>query len=421
MIGKIDPSKNKVTVVGAGISGLLIAYTLKKKGFEVEVFEASSRVGGLIQTQSTPYGPSEKAAHSLLVSEEIQGFFDELGIELLPVNANSKARFIVRNRKMRRLPLNLIEIVQTLFRFFSKPKRALNFETASLADWCKTYLGAPANRFLLSPFVTGVFAASPEELNAKISFPRLVPSSNDQSLFRFVRSKPKSKSPRPEMKVIRQGTETLVQKLAHALKDDITIGAPVSDITQYLDTNVIVTTPTSMTADLIEKFDATSAEKLRHVRYSPLITVTAFYAEADFKKPPRGVGVLIPRQQGFRVLGVLFNSSAFPERVTTHDDPLVSITVMLGGTMDPSALELSDVAIQEIIDFEMRDLLKATTAPSHLEITRWKRAIPVFSNELKDAQNSLADGFCSVPGRIVFSNFSKDVSIRGMIETVSKL
>ena len=40
----------KVAVIGAGITGLSAAYELKKRKFEVSVFESSSRVGGVIQT-----------------------------------------------------------------------------------------------------------------------------------------------------------------------------------------------------------------------------------------------------------------------------------------------------------------------------------------------------------------------------------
>ncbi|RYC57603.1 hypothetical protein CHU98_g8605 [Xylaria longipes] len=44
----------KVTVVGAGISGLCAGYELKKAGFDVTILEASSRVGGRIKTFREP-------------------------------------------------------------------------------------------------------------------------------------------------------------------------------------------------------------------------------------------------------------------------------------------------------------------------------------------------------------------------------
>ena len=47
---KIRKDKPKVTIVGAGASGLIAANLLDKLGFRVTILEASDRVGGRIQT-----------------------------------------------------------------------------------------------------------------------------------------------------------------------------------------------------------------------------------------------------------------------------------------------------------------------------------------------------------------------------------
>lgn len=43
--------EKKIAVLGAGISGLSVAYYLKGKGFTVNVYEKSGRAGGLIDTE----------------------------------------------------------------------------------------------------------------------------------------------------------------------------------------------------------------------------------------------------------------------------------------------------------------------------------------------------------------------------------
>ena len=42
--------KRKVVVVGAGIAGLGVAHSFKKRGYNVQVIEADSRVGGRAKT-----------------------------------------------------------------------------------------------------------------------------------------------------------------------------------------------------------------------------------------------------------------------------------------------------------------------------------------------------------------------------------
>lgn len=47
-------SSFKVTIIGAGVSGLCAGYELKKAGFNVTILEASSRVGGRVKTFHDP-------------------------------------------------------------------------------------------------------------------------------------------------------------------------------------------------------------------------------------------------------------------------------------------------------------------------------------------------------------------------------
>jgi monoamine oxidase len=42
------PAKNRVLILGAGTSGLVLAYELDKLGYDVHVLEARARVGGIV-------------------------------------------------------------------------------------------------------------------------------------------------------------------------------------------------------------------------------------------------------------------------------------------------------------------------------------------------------------------------------------
>lgn len=415
MLGSLIPQQKNVTIVGAGINGLLVAYFLKRRGFEVKLLEATDRPGGVIQTSVCEYGMIERAAHSLLVSPEIEDFFTEIGVELVPVNADSKARYIYRNRKMRRMPLGLLELCRTVICFFSRPKKALDFQIASLAEWGQAYLGHAATNYLLSPFITGIFACSPNDLNAKLAFSKLIPPLPSMSLFRFFRSKPKSA--RPQMMAPLHGMQSLIDRLGFLLKDNIQLKSGAQALPDA--ENVILTVPTVALSKLIAKEDPGGAESLLQVRYAPLITVTCFYNCSAFHKTPKGVGVLIPRGEGLRALGCLFNSSSFAGR--SYSSEILSFTVMYGGTLDPEALLLSDDDLNILIAQELKILLHAQAEPLATHITRWNRAIPVYSNELKSAREALISGFCALPGRIIFSNYSREVSIRSSIEALLHL
>ena len=65
---KID--NQTVVVVGAGVSGLIAAKLLAEAGFKVRVLEASSRVGGRIQTYRYKYTTnSQEPIYSIFASK----------------------------------------------------------------------------------------------------------------------------------------------------------------------------------------------------------------------------------------------------------------------------------------------------------------------------------------------------------------
>ena len=402
MIGTLNTQDKRVTIIGAGISGLLIGYALKKKGYQVTIHEKSNRCGGLIETKHTSHGLVETAAHSILVNETVQSFLSELNVELLPVNPKSKARYIYRKGKMRRMPLSFLEIISTLFHLFRKPKLTKKLENLTLEEWGNSYLGTAATKYLLAPFTAGIFACLPSELNAKFSFPKLLPTKTNQSLFQHLRSlRKKPKAKRAEMMVFKNGTEDLILKLESQLKDQIKLNSNIMDL-NTIEGNLVLSTPT------------------HDVDYSPLVTATVFISKHAFKnKAPHGVGVLIPRGENLRMLGCLFNSSAFSGRTLLEDE--VSLTVMYGGTSDPSAVLLSEDELKLIIRAETTLLLGVKSEPAHIEITKWQRAIPIYSLKLTQYIEEISKKFCSRPGKVVFTNYSGQVSIRGMIETVQSL
>jgi monoamine oxidase len=43
-------NNTKIIIIGAGLSGLMIAYLYKKKGIDVLILEANTRIGGRIET-----------------------------------------------------------------------------------------------------------------------------------------------------------------------------------------------------------------------------------------------------------------------------------------------------------------------------------------------------------------------------------
>jgi oxygen-dependent protoporphyrinogen oxidase len=440
MIGTLDTARREATVVGAGIAGLLAAYALDRKGYEVTLLEERERAGGLINTRRTSHGIVETAAHSLLLTPTVADFCRELGVELSEVREESRARYVLRDGKMRKFPLTFGETAGALSRAtFSHAGNHADAQT--LEDWGRTHLGAAAVDYLLTPFARGIYGVEPANLGVAAAFPELAVAEGGTLLGSLLRkrlsknvhgttndhlslngrgaAKGRARNEgRKRMVAPRRGMGDLTARLEKHLEKSLggrfRRGARVEAIPDA--PNVVITVPADAAARLLGSDAPALSRQLLAVRYAPLVTVTAFVPRAAFTRDVRGVGVLVPAREGRKCLGILFNSSAFDGRVT-DGARCASFTLLFGGASQPRWVEASDVEIGSAVREELSSILGVGGEPLELIVTRWRRAIPQYSTELPDVWRRARETWCAQSGRILFGNYTGQVSLRGMIET----
>lgn len=420
MLGRLNSKVKKATIVGGGFSGLLSAYHLDRLGFEVTLFESTNRFGGLIRTDRTPLGMVERAAHSFLASPPVLKLCEDLNVELSPVHKSSKARFILRDGKMSRFPLKIHEALKALYRAgFSKAPKSSSQQT--MEDWAIHHLGPAALNYLLNPFLTGIYGALPSEIGVNTAFPSLQVKPGESFLGSRFKNRPKQKKTRPLMMAPTYGMGTLTEALESHLRNRRGVRMKDSSEITSLPTaeNLILSLPAYEASRLLKPSHAGLARSLAKVKYTPLITVTAFVNKYDLAKRIRGVGVLVPQIEKRKILGILFNSSSFPGRVT-DESTLDSFTIMIGGSNFSAALKLSDSEIKRLISTELASILKLRAEPVHLEIQRWEKAIPQYSPEIEKVWNEANQSWCADEGHVLFANYTGQVSLRGMIEVADR-
>ncbi|MCM2279102.1 MAG: protoporphyrinogen oxidase [Oligoflexia bacterium] len=433
MLGRIDPGQKEVTVVGAGIAGLLAAYELDRKGYEVTLVEAAPRAGGLIQTERTPFGIAESAAHSILVTPVIERLCEELGVELVPVRKESKSRFILRDGKLRKFPLSFFEAVWAFLRayFVLSPKEPAP-ECMTFQGWAERFFGKPVARYLMTPFLRGIYGANPADLAVSAVYPALVVPRGHSFLSWMLRrafrkgGSPGKAAPKPKrrlrgMVTPRGGMQSLVDaldaRLVKSLGARYRKGQPLAELPAS--GNIVLSVPAPAAARLLERESPELSRALSAVRYTALAAVTAFVPRETAPSLPRGVGVLFPDGEGRDSLGILFNSSSFPARVT-DEGKWASFTLIIGGTPRPELVGRDDGALEEIVRNELRTVLGAPEV-SRMVIRRWEQAVPRYDFDLQRAWQVARETWCSQPGRVLFGNYTGQISLRGMIESASGL
>ena len=90
--------QRSVAVVGAGITGLVAAYELKRRGVNVTLFEASEHAGGAIRTTHAEGFLAEHGPNSFVTSAPVESLLTQLELQDEVVEANQEAnrRYLVR-------------------------------------------------------------------------------------------------------------------------------------------------------------------------------------------------------------------------------------------------------------------------------------------------------------------------------------
>jgi protoporphyrinogen/coproporphyrinogen III oxidase len=397
--------KSKIQVVGGGFSGLAAAYFLQKAGHQVRLVEKENRVGGLISTIATPYGPAESAAHSLLASALVEEVAADLGVELVPTLPTARKRFIYRKGQPRRWPIGMGASLHlagsVLPRFLGRRTTLAPREGETVAAWGRRVLGEETTDFLLAPALNGIYAGEAAEMSAKLLFGRYFESGAAKPKRGRLRG---SVAPREGMQSWTEGFRACLDQRGLERGQDAAIGLPT-----------VVALPPPAAADFLAGLAPELSRKVARVRMLPVVSITTFWPATA--RSLRGFGCLFPRQEAFRVLGVLANDCVFPNRArSAHSE-----TWIFGGATDAGILELSDAELLETVARE-RELLQSERQPLlHARIFRWQKAIPHYDLELEQTLNDLrGSGFREGNYRL-FGNYLGDLGLGRILQRASEL
>lgn len=346
---------------------MTMAYYLRREGFAVELHEASSRLGGLLGTERTPTGLAESAANGFILTDDLMELFQDLGLDPLPMRADSgKKRFIYREG-FKRWPLRFFEsvsfAVKLLLRLILSRKSMRPRRDETIWNWGLRNLNLAATQYLLSPGLQGIYAGDARRMSAELILGPL-----------FQRKKQKYRGTKY------RGTVSLpdgMGQFIEGLASELTVqGVKIVLNSDYqinsLSEPHVVAVSAGAAPGVVEKVAPEVTAVLQKVEILPVLSVTVFYKNVAHKI--EGFGGLFPDDQGFQVLGVLSPTYIFPER-----GPNYSETWIFGGTHSPQMLNKSDAEILEMILQERARILGGEAEILDSRIYRWPHALPHYT------------------------------------------
>jgi protoporphyrinogen/coproporphyrinogen III oxidase len=115
---------------------------------------------------------------------------------------------------------------------------------------------------------------------------------------------------------------------------------------------------------------------LSDIRYPPVASVVLGFRREDVAHPCEGFGMLIPKVEGFKILGTIFSSSLFPNRAPAGHHTLTSY---VGGERYPELASLPPEKLYELVVEDLRVLLGVKGKPTFQHCVFYPRAIPQYN------------------------------------------
>lgn len=438
-------------IVGAGISGLVTAFELQRRGATVEVLDSNHRTGGVIGTLHRDGALYETGPNSALdTTPQIDELLEALGIrdERVDAAAVAATRYIVREGKLVALPTSPAAFLATStftlgakFRLWREPfvPPAPPEVEESVAAFVQRRLGTEFLDYAVDPFVAGVYAGDPERISVSAAFPRLHAleqryGSLIKGQFQGARERRRAAgAPANTARSFsfRNGMQTLTDALARAVTR-IATGVTVARIERDADgtwtvtgtrdgepvvrrtRSVVLAVPAYVAATLVRDIAPQAAQGLAAIPYAPIAIVAAAYRRADILHPLAGFGFLVPRRERRKILGCLFSSSMFEGRAP---DGRALLTTFVGGAREPALASAPDTELAAIVADELGALLGAQAEPAWNAITRWTHAIPQYNLGHAGRLRPVEEAESALPGLSFCANYRGGVSVGDRIQT----
>ncbi|WP_235296643.1 protoporphyrinogen oxidase [Portibacter marinus] len=390
----MKPTHFDYIVLGAGVSGLVVANELQASGADVLVLEKSDVPGGVLQSVNKDDLIWDRAAHTIAADNELRSFFEAYQLEdlLEEPDDTAKARQLVINGKISNIEPHPAKILSSDYlswnakwkiikEVFKGPVGDLNPTVASFFQY---HFGDEITKNIISAIFSGIYNGDIEQMEMKAVMPEIFAKEQEMgSLIKVVARMTKSNGGGGrKIFGIKGGTASMMQRLAARL-ESILFRQYVISLDHIGDRYVVKTTESEWTcnklistlpafalAPIVQKRSPELASLLSSITYSS-IALLHVSIEDEGQKEHEAFGFLCSQYHTSPLKGAIYNSNLFPSRSRKG---LHTFTIFMDYWEDMDFKRESQLVIQEFLD------LKKIKGPATLHChTIWANGIPQFN------------------------------------------
>lgn len=382
-------------MIGAGISGLSLAYFLQNKG-KLLLIEQNDHPGGWLHTKKENGFLFEMGPRAFKASKSntLLSLIDLLGLKDDLIYSSKKAtkRFLCYNNQMHPIPTSLKEIVRSPLAkgligsvvkglFHKKADREEN-----IAQFVERRCPHPVIKALFDAFSTAIHAAHPEELSLSMTFPsvnRLEKHWMKNLFHLFFAGGLGNTLTYTDLCSLKSGNDAIVRKITSNLGKDLVLGCKAQKIENKEKRWHVETTLGKVVADhlflSVPKEAAFSllsdiARPIPQFSSTTIAAVHLGYKQNLLTEP--NFGYLFPSTEGELSTGITCESAIFPQK-NSHEKE-TRFCVKFGSTKEQSIDHLNDDKLKQMAKDLLHRRLNITRSPDAELITYAKNAIPKF-------------------------------------------
>jgi oxygen-dependent protoporphyrinogen oxidase len=439
-----------VAIIGAGITGLTAGFYLKRNGVPVTVYEASGRVGGVIQSLRKDGYIAEFGPNTILeTSPKLRQLVVDAGLEKrrLDPDPKAEARYVVRYRRPIEMPGSPLGFFTTKL-FTPKAKLAVLREPfvparrdgkeESIAEFVVRRLGQEFLDQAIDALVAGVYAGDPYKLSVPQAFPKLAQlEAKYGSLIKGQILGARERKKRGEVAKDRapkfsfdEGLQVLPDTLCGYLGESVRLNTAVTAVKQVedgwmVDSNgaggdtttehdavIYAGTAYKLASLKLEAFAPIDLKEFSEIRYPPVASVVLGFRREDVQHPCEGFGMLIPKIEGFKILGTIFSSSLFPNRAPAGH---LTLTSYVGGERFPELALLTPDKLFELTIQDLRVLLGVRGQPTFQHSVLYPKAIPQYNVGYGRYREKMSEIEAKAPGLFLAGHYRDGVSLSDSI------
>ncbi|CDF38327.1 unnamed protein product [Chondrus crispus] len=457
------PSEVDALVIGSGISGSSLAFTLSQASPATSLLltEARPVVGGNVISRNERGYTWEEGPNTFQPAPHIIRMAVDLGLrDDIVLADHTLPRFVYWDQRLFALPLSPNDI--PTFRLLSLPGAiraglgAAGFvmpppkgREESIKDFITRHLGAEVFQKMIDPFVSGVYAGDPSKLSMSAAFKKIYALQElgmtqgivEGAIIRIQQKKKEAPPPDPELPTwkggalgsFRKGLGMLPQAVAERLGDRVKLSWKLVSLGKESDgryratyetpegtktviaRSVAITAPANATAGILGDL-APGIKAIEEINYPTVWSITLAYPKNEFREPLSGFGNLIPRSMGIRTLGTIWSSCLFPGRAPEGMELLLSY---IGGAQDAAIKELTEDEVVATVDADIKKILMkdgSEVKPVVVGARKWDRAIPQYNIGYWDIMGKAEEAVKEHPGIFLGGNYTSGVAFGDCVQ-----